>query len=856
MDVESVKLDQRKKLVDAVADWLLDQVDRNGLSPSLSHVLTVVPTSQAGRSLRLALACRAGAVLSPRIVMPMRLIYGDAEGLPSQVESLALWTETLESVDISGFRTVFRDGPGASVRRFDWALARARELTALQHELGAAALDFSDVASRIEGLLNGDGLDVEIARWRELALLEKKVRAAAAEKGLVLPNDLIKRNVSAPVVPEGISVIALPALADRPRALDVWLENISGTDVRIVEMVHGISPVDVSADFEIDIPDDCIEIKANAKTEAARTAELGVGGAAVCIADPSRFPETEAAFLSRAVILHNPAPHKLRSSSLGRLIMRLRELEQPDCSWSTVSSFARDDDVRQWLAANGFDWSGLLSALDRFQNDNLPQSIADADGCCKSQEVSRYLDLIRRTAAAGIESALRDIYAHRRLNPDLPGDAEFIAAATFVREICAEASGRYERYFSALFEDASYQLEPYSPGAIAAEGWLELQWSAASRIVISGFNEGVVPASRVGHPFLPDRLASALGLQSNAERERRDAYLLNSILACRDRGAVRILLAKKNGDGEPLKPSRLLFRIADDEQFKIRVASLYLGSFADDPLPPKKRCAFWDLDLRCRPVERISPSGLDTYLRNPLEFLLSNVMGLEQMERDDLREYDALQFGTICHAVLKRFADSQLSDSQDPEQIFGFLKSEVSRHFVSSGVLPLLQKMTMLARMERFAGWQAAARSEGWRIFQAEKSYEERICGVDIRGQIDRIDRNEATGAWRIIDYKTWDSYEANKPWTFSQRSGLNLKSLQLPLYRKLCKCECAEIGYLLLTERAEEQMWHSLDTPPELQKQLDERLLEALDRLKTGLFDAGEDNVKKLPEHLKRWMQ
>ena len=51
-----------RKLVDAVADWLFSRVRADGAgAPSLAHFLVVVPTAQADRSLRLALASRAAA---------------------------------------------------------------------------------------------------------------------------------------------------------------------------------------------------------------------------------------------------------------------------------------------------------------------------------------------------------------------------------------------------------------------------------------------------------------------------------------------------------------------------------------------------------------------------------------------------------------------------------------------------------------------------------------------------------------------------------------------------------------------------------------------------------------------------
>ncbi len=852
MGIERVHLDAGRKLVEAVAEWLLERADRSGSTISLARFMLVVPTAQAARSLRLELARCAGALLPPHFTMPMRLVVGSETRFPSAVEELSLWTQMLERIDLSEFKTLFRVGPGNGVSRFEWALARARELIALQRELGGAALDFADVSSRIEEAFRDEKLDIEIERWKELKKLEELVRAEAVRRNLNFPNDAIKSSVEHPSLPAEIEELVLPALADRPHALNVLLANLETTGVKITELLHGIPPNEIGADYEIKIPDESITLSSNTREEAIGMAARVEGGMAICIADPSLFADVEAAFLSRALKLHDPAPHKLSASSLGRLISRICELERPDCKWSVISSFARDNDVRAWLTGIGFDWRKLVGALDLFQNEYLPEVRSDAKGNC-SGVVAQYLQALRDLTAGGIENALRKIYSGRRFLSNVPGDAEFIAAAGVAHELFRETAGGYERYFPVLFEDAVYQLEPYSPDAIALEGWLELQWSNAPKVIVCGFNDGVVPSVRAGHPYLPDRLSALLGLQTNEQREQRDAYLLNSILKCRSRGAVKILLAKKSGDGEVLKPSRLLFKVFDDEAFKKRVKTLYLDDSATVSLPPKTKQKFWDLKLPHEPVTRVSPSGIDTYLKNPLEFLLTRVMGIDQMDSDRKYEYDALQFGNICHEVLECFGKSDVAHSADEELIYAFLEAKISSRFATSGVLPSLQKATMLARMRRFAHWQAESRAEGWQISVCEKKLRKTVNGVEISGCLDRLDYHPELNAWRIIDYKTWDKYDGNQPWSLCKGVLKRVKSLQLPLYRTLSECENAEIGYLLLTDNPNEQLWHRLEVSPEVDQQLTETLTAVLEGLKCGNFaDSGAD----LPDHLQRWIQ
>jgi len=60
-------------------------------------------------------------------------------------------------------------------------------------------------------------------------------------------------------------------------------------------------------------------------------------------------------------------------------------------------------------------------------------------------------------------------------------------------------------------------------------------------------------------------------------------------------------------------------------------------------------------------------------------------------------------------------------------------------------------------RLSKVAEVQAQLRAEGWVIERTEWSLDIMIGGMPVRGQIDRIDRNELTGEVRVIDYKTSD---------------------------------------------------------------------------------------------------
>jgi ATP-dependent helicase/nuclease subunit B len=61
-------------------------------------------------------------------------------------------------------------------------------------------------------------------------------------------------------------------------------------------------------------------------------------------------------------------------------------------------------------------------------------------------------------------------------------------------------------------------------------------------------------------------------------------------------------------------------------------------------------------------------------------------------------------------------------------------------------------------RLARAAAVQAREQAEGWSIERIEWPFALDLGGLEVRGRIDRIDRHEPTGAWRVLDYKTSDA--------------------------------------------------------------------------------------------------
>src|SRR5205085_3926100 len=81
--------------------------------------------------------------------------------------------------------------------------------------------------------------------------------------------------------------------------------------------------------------------------------------------------------------------------------------------------------------------------------------------------------------------------------------------------------------------------------------------------IVTTFNEGWVPSSSTADAYLPNRLREALGLMHNDRRLARDAYALS--LLCASRRELKVIVARRDSQGNPLAPSRLLFMTSPDK---------------------------------------------------------------------------------------------------------------------------------------------------------------------------------------------------------------------------------------------------------------------------------------------------
>jgi hypothetical protein len=396
------------------------------------------------------------------------------------------------------------------------------------------------------------------------------------------------------------------------------------------------------------------------------------------------------------------------------------------------------------------------------------------------------------------------------------------------------------------------------PDGIELAGWLDLSLDDALVMIVTSFNEGIVPTSEVGHQFLPNALCERLQVQDNNRRYARDAYALTTISQVRKH--LLIIAGRRDSEGNPLRPSRLLF--ADKPDVSARRARAFFQHedetrvdhwlTSGQTLAPQQRFSIPKPAVDSIP-DNLTVTSFREYISCPYRFYLKKVLRLETAS-DDLTELDGGAFGDLCHNTLEAFANDPIHDSHDEHEIGQFLSSELDRQaeLLNQGSqVPSVQIQVeqLRQRLLAFAPRQAEHRKDGWRIVSTEELLEHQL-DVDgspftIRGKIDRVDQHEQTGQVAVWDYKTTakgptpDSKhfaEIKKEW----------KDLQLPLYRYLVKEVAAVananlddliVGFVLLHENASEIRFCPAEKLLDMQASADEKFREIVRGLRSGTF-------------------
>lgn len=780
-----------KPLLSLVKSWLLDESRRD----QLAETLVVVPTSNSGRRLRMALSEGAG-VLSPHVIAPSGLFsIDDGRDVASRQESLWAWIEAIRAIDVTEFPHLLPNHEPGSTKSFSSALALARQMMTLRDMLADGDAEFRDAQQH----------SIESDRWQELAVIEADMLKCLS--GWKLDDQVLAKRKKArlPILPTGVKRVVVACVPDPTLLALRGLNAFLNLDVPVTVLIHapdtessafdpwGIPLSEVWAKKQIEIPH--WQERLHVVDSAKEAAEVCVGvfaegqsssdGAALALCDPSFAPALNQEFSEAGWALFDPEGRHLAESGLMRLLRVMGSLSGHAKSFESLCELVKLPSSEA-LLPEGVERHRAAKLMDKLLVDHLPETLSDAEFLSSGEAkvvVKSISEHIYSLKTGKISKTLRIWLAQWLANTDqdVAEAAEGALAGALDAIERLENVGENPRAVE-VFDMLAESLQSCRVSSDRAEtaldlqGWLEISYDSSPHLVLAGMHEECVPDGSADDAFVPDSLRESLNLRDSRGRFARDAFLLKSAIASRQGesgGRVDAVVSRFNDKGEARKPSRLLMR-----QKGAQLAALVGHLFAESE-STRSIGGVWHRDWQLKlptvknpyspeendTVRSVSPSAIKDYLNCPLRFYLKRVVGMKTYESGK-REMNAMDFGNLCHAVLESFGkDLNIRDSEDAAEIYSFLsdtlESEVKKQYGGKLQLPLMVQLeSARERLRAFATEQAAQRIAGWRIVETELmvggddiSWE--VGDHPIRMIIDRIDYHEEDGLWRIWDYKT-----------------------------------------------------------------------------------------------------
>lgn len=699
----------------------------------LSDKLIVVPTMEAGRRLKEALARAtdehgAGAVVpwvwTPETVLAPPLRRG---AVASRLQGRMAWQKVLQKVSPTTLEALFPRLP--EERGWTWEVEMAELLAELKSLLGAGGLTFADAAGRIEA---------DAARWKDLARLEAAFLEELEAAGLEEPQAAKRAVAHEPMLPEGVtSVLVLPS-PDLTPLLGIWLRSCAAREVQVTVCVH--APPEMAgwfddagrplpgfwgeqAEHQVPLTEEHIHVCHDAAAQAASV--LGLirktapqGRVAVGIGDP----ETGAVLIEKlrveGVRVFEPGGVPPMQTGLWHVLQEMQSLLGGG-SWRAFASLLRVPEVRQGLAgavddeadepaadeqetqpAGAVKPSGLrlLEEADDFAARHLPVTLdhgVELLDSARSPLLARAMKgmqaLLSRMRSLPPADAARELltcfHGAREFVPNERRDHLLQGLADAWLLACAEVQEELPRFGlrAGPGEQLSLSLqmiqdrslgEPRGEVDLVLQGWLELLWEPAPHLIVAGVNEEHIPGILTAHPFLPDSAREALGLPCQASRFARDAYLLRALAEMRagPSGSLHLICGQWGERGDALRPSRLLL-LCPDHRLPDRVEHLFPKEDGAVHAAEPPRTLLWRLRPRIAApvVETISPTRLRSYLNCPFRDYCSNELGMAAVDASR-RELDAMGFGTLAHHAFHQLAlDAKVKDSESEKEIADFL---------------------------------------------------------------------------------------------------------------------------------------------------------------------------------------
>lgn len=349
--------------------------------------------------------------------------------------------------------------------------------------------------------------------------------------------------------------------------------------------------------------------------------------------------------------------------------------------------------------------------------------------------------------------------------------------------------------------EVSFEGEPLS--GLQIMGVLESRVLDFENVIITSMNEGVFPAGKSTNSFIPYDVKRELGLPTFKEKDAIYCYHFYHLLLRAD-NIYLLYNTESEGLGAGEK-SRFITQLEIEKQpnhsITHKIYSAYLPDKAYEPVVVPKSDKVMERLKEIATGKGFSPSGLTSYIRNPIQFYQQRILRISEVE--EVEENIALNtLGTIIHGALEALYQPFLNQFLTVEILEAMLKKtnwEVENQFRE------VYKEGDIKKGKNLLAFEVAKRNvfnflseekkliengETVKVLALETSLERILedsrlpFPVKIAGNVDRIEQRN--GRIRIIDYKTGKVELKNvqlKDWNGLTQDIKNDKIIQLLCY-------------------------------------------------------------------------
>ena len=309
-------------------------------------------------------------------------------------------------------------------------------------------------------------------------------------------------------------------------------------------------------------------------------------------------------------------------------------------------------------------------------------------------------------------------------------------------------------------------------------GVLEARGLDFKNLIISSFNEGILPSRNLSGSFIPYNLRKGFGLPTYEYHDAVTSYNFYRLIHQPER--IFFIYDSRSDGSQTGEVSRFLYQLEYLYGWNIRRKNIsYVFKTKDKKKisirkTPDVMAKLLQFTVESDEQRALSASSINTYIDCPLKFYLSNIEGLR--EADEISEtIEEDMFGTLFHGIMegifntytgKTVTATVLDDIINNEPL---ILKEITRAFASYYFKKdadakiviegnnLLIANVLKKYIVRFIDMEK--QNTPYIYLGSEKEYKikfplyEGRFKVNIKGYIDRVDEKE--GKIRIMDYKT-----------------------------------------------------------------------------------------------------